>query len=268
MVPQQPLNVKRSIILICSIFLIILGYILTQTTSFRGKAYLANDETITDIHTFEQDDTHNILTIDDNHKYQYSITSTETPYIYLVTYDPYGKPIYYLGCTLLCLSLIIRLRSIKWKIILPALLLSLLYFSLRYILREVPLILQSPWLYFHVTSIMTAYALFIIIAIRPDRKVHLWGITLLSIGIFLGSIWADQAWGSYWSWDPKETWALITLITYSIPFILNTLNAITPSTINHKPSTIYTIYLRLALLSVLMTYFGVNYLLGGLHSYA
>ena len=83
----------------------------------------------------------------------------------------------------------------------------------------------------------------------------------LSIGIFLGAIWANVSWGSYWSWDPKEVWALITLMVYGVPFHDRLLRSLRRPVLFHG-------YLVVAFLVVLMTYFGVNYLLGGMHSYA
>jgi cytochrome c-type biogenesis protein CcsB len=87
------------------------------------------------------------------------------------------------------------------------------------------------------------------------------GLYLLTIGTFLGAVWANESWGRYWGWDPKETWSLITIIVYS--FVIHS---------RHIPGMkdIYTFNLLslFAFSSVLMTYFGVNYYLSGLHSYA
>lgn len=87
------------------------------------------------------------------------------------------------------------------------------------------------------------------------------GLYLLTIGTFLGAIWANESWGRYWGWDPKETWSLITIIVYS--FVLH-------SRMMPGLKDIYTFNLLslFAFSSVLMTYFGVNYYLSGLHSYA
>lgn len=87
------------------------------------------------------------------------------------------------------------------------------------------------------------------------------GVILLTLGIVIGSIWAKIAWGRYWGWDPKETWALITLIIYVTLLFLNHFRA------SLSPHT-YHLLTILAFLSVLMTYFGVNTFLPGLHSYA
>ena len=84
---------------------------------------------------------------------------------------------------------------------------------------------------------------------------------LLAIGIFIGAIWANVSWGNYWSWDPKEAWALITMIVYGIAFHNTSIPWL-------RSDRIFNIYIALAFLTVLMTYFGVNYLLGGMHSYA
>lgn len=122
-------------------------------------------------------------------------------------------------------------------------------------------VLQSPWLSSHVTTIMISYCLFALLLFRPNRTMLIWAELLLATGIILGAIWAKTAWGAYWSWDPKETWALISLIVYMYPLHPATLPWFR-SERNQK------IYLRLAFLTILMTYFGCNYLLTGMHSYA
>ena len=136
-------------------------------------------------------------------------------------------------------------------------------------------VLQSPLLSIHVSVIMMAYALLsltfvIALAWLVMRKEHLVllsqlfiypALTLLGIGIFVGAIWANVSWGTYWSWDPKETWALITFMVYAVPVHHRSLQAF-------KRPAVYQTYMLLAFLTVLMTYFGVNYVLGGMHSYA
>jgi ABC-type transport system involved in cytochrome c biogenesis permease subunit len=84
-------------------------------------------------------------------------------------------------------------------------------------------------------------------------------VFLLALGIVIGAVWANISWGSYWSWDPKEVWALITLIVYSFP--------LHPSLSIHRNPRHFLLYCTLAFLSVIVTYFGVNLLLGGLHAY-
>jgi len=87
------------------------------------------------------------------------------------------------------------------------------------------------------------------------------GLYFLTIGTFLGAIWANESWGRYWGWDPKETWSLITIIIYSI--VIHSRNI--PGM---KDIFTFNLISLFAFSSVLMTYFGVNYYLSGLHSYA
>ncbi|WP_238784456.1 cytochrome c biogenesis protein CcsA [Blattabacterium cuenoti] len=87
------------------------------------------------------------------------------------------------------------------------------------------------------------------------------GIFLLTIGTFLGSVWANNSWGRYWSWDPKETWAFISIMIYA--FVLHM--RLVPGL---KGEFSFNISSVLAISSIIMTYFGVNYYLSGLHSYA
>ena len=87
------------------------------------------------------------------------------------------------------------------------------------------------------------------------------GLILLTIGNFLGGVWANESWGRYWGWDPKESWALITIIIYA--FILHM--RFIP---NLKSIYAFNIASVIGYSSVIMTYFGVNFYLSGLHSYA
>jgi cytochrome c-type biogenesis protein CcsB len=87
------------------------------------------------------------------------------------------------------------------------------------------------------------------------------GLVLLTIGNFLGGIWANESWGRYWGWDPKETWALISIMIYS--FVLHM--RIIPGLKSKYTFNIFSVF---AFASILMTYLGVNHLLSGLHSYA
>lgn len=120
-------------------------------------------------------------------------------------------------------------------------------------------VLHSPWLSAHVSVIMVSYSLLVLsiasrLLLRP-------AVCLLALGIFLGAVWANVSWGTYWSWDPKESWALVTMLVYSIPLHCESLPWF-------RSLRNYRIYSVLALACLLMTYFGVNYLLGGMHSYA
>ena len=93
-------------------------------------------------------------------------------------------------------------------------------------------------------------------------------VLLLALGIIIGALWANISWGNYWTWDPKEVWALITLIVYAFP--LHPGLKIHPSSnqaIKQSNNRAFFLYCALAFLSVIITYFGVNFLLGGMHAY-
>lgn len=149
--------------------------------------------------------------------------------------------------------------------------------------------LQSNWLTIHVTTCFFGYAAFavsfgisILFLIQDQKggaakgKVN-WlpslsildeinyksiviGFPMLSLGIITGAAWANYAWGSYWSWDPKETWSLITWFIYAA-----FLHARITRDWRGRKAAILSI---IGFVAVLFTYFGVNYLLSGLHSYA
>jgi cytochrome c-type biogenesis protein CcsB len=87
------------------------------------------------------------------------------------------------------------------------------------------------------------------------------GLVMLTIGNFLGGMWANESWGRYWGWDPKETWALISIMIYA--FVIHM--RLVPGLRNRL---VFNIASVLAFGSILMTYFGVNFYLAGLHSYA
>lgn len=120
-------------------------------------------------------------------------------------------------------------------------------------------VLHSPWLSAHVSIIMISYALLALSLV--ERSLLRPAVLCLAAGIFLGAVWANVSWGTYWSWDPKESWALVCLIVYSIPLHKESLPWF-------RKDSHYRLYSLLALACLLMTYFGVNYLLGGMHSYA
>lgn len=140
-------------------------------------------------------------------------------------------------------------------------------------------VLKSHWLMIHVSVITASYGFFGICAVcgiaslggiiagrdfRELRAVNEMsmniGLVLLTLGIFFGAIWANESWGRYWGWDPKETWALITMVVYAF---------VTHSRFVPKLNTplAFDIMSVAAIGSVLMTFFGVNYYLSGLHSY-
>lgn len=130
-------------------------------------------------------------------------------------------------------------------------------------------VLNSPLLALHVAVIMCSYALFFIIALFSVASLHgaeleaslhallRPAVFLLALGIAIGAVWANISWGNYWSWDPKEVWALITLIVYALP--------LHPGLF--RSGRALCLYCALAFLSVAVTYFGVNLLLGGMHAY-
>ncbi len=143
--------------------------------------------------------------------------------------------------------------------------------------------LKSNWLIAHVITCFLGYGAFAVafgVAIfyllshyegikhyLPDRatlesfiyRSMLFGFFWLSLGIITGAIWADQAWGNYWSWDPKETWSFITWLIYGGGIHARIIRGWTGKKIA---------WLNIiGFISVLFTYFGVNFLLSGLHSY-
>ena len=87
------------------------------------------------------------------------------------------------------------------------------------------------------------------------------GLVMLTIGNFLGGMWANESWGRYWGWDPKETWALISIMVYAFVIHMRLIPGL-------RNRLLFNIASVLAFGSILMTYFGVNFYLAGLHSYA
>lgn len=146
-------------------------------------------------------------------------------------------------------------------------------------------VLSSPLLSIHVSLMMLSYTVLAIIMVngicglvaslrhtsvsdsasakmaRMSEALMYPALFFLGSGIIAGSIWANVSWGCYWNWDPKETWALITFLIASLGVHRTRL----PFLRSHRAYHIYTLILSA---SVLFTYFGVNYLLGGMHSYA
>ncbi|MDE6787326.1 MAG: cytochrome c biogenesis protein CcsA [Muribaculaceae bacterium] len=142
------------------------------------------------------------------------------------------------------------------------------------VLSPIMPVLASPWLSVHVSLVMLSYAILgftlpiaicaIVLSSQRKELVSLAltllapGVFLLGMGIITGAMWANVSWGRYWAWDPKETWSLVTLLLYSIPL--------------HKYFKLQrlplfcSIYLIFAFSSVIMTYFGVNFL-PSLHAY-
>ena len=147
-------------------------------------------------------------------------------------------------------------------------------------LSSLPPILRSPLLSVHVVLVMVSYTLLFCIALLSVRcllhgctpatltrltalsRLLLYpAVSFLASGIIVGAVWANISWGTYWSWDAKETWALLTLMVYLAPFHIHSLDS-------DSSPRLYHIYVLVAFLVVLATYFGVSYFLPGMHSYA
>ena len=190
-------------------------------------------------------------------------------------------------CTLLLTFLLQR----KFAMLLPfgfllcglTLMVSMLGESNPQITQLMP-VLQSPLLSIHVVVIMIAYSLLAFIMLNGVTAVILHqsqkeckeqierlqiisqiilypAIFLLAIGIFIGAVWANVSWGRYWGWDPKEVWALITMLVYAL--------ALHPRSLPWFHRTMFFhVFCITAFITVLITYFGVNFLLGGMHSCA
>jgi cytochrome c-type biogenesis protein CcsB len=150
-------------------------------------------------------------------------------------------------------------------------------------------VLHSYWLKIHVSIIVSGYAPLALAAIlallslilmifKPAKPTSQWwvsmqelnivnelsitiGLFLLTVGTFLGGVWANESWGRYWAWDPKETWALISILVYA--FVIH-LRLVPPL----KSGLLFNLASLWAFSSIIMTSFGVNYYLSGLHSYA
>ncbi|AUP77614.1 cytochrome c biogenesis protein [Flavivirga eckloniae] len=150
-------------------------------------------------------------------------------------------------------------------------------------------VLKSYWLKIHVATIVSSYAplalsailglmaLLLLIFKTPKTKAIIdikikeltyineiamtIGLFVLAVGTFLGGVWANESWGRYWAWDPKETWALISIIVYAIVLHLRFIPKLNNSYVLNVAS-------MFAFWAIIMTSFGVNYYLSGLHSYA
>ncbi|MFY4861108.1 cytochrome c biogenesis protein, partial [Aliarcobacter butzleri] len=148
-------------------------------------------------------------------------------------------------------------------------------------------VLKSYWLTIHVSILTASYGFFglsailgfltLIMFIFRDKKPHLndiikhvsaineisliIGLAAITVGNFLGGVWANESWGRYWGWDPKETWAYVSIVVYALVLHLRFIKSL------NTPFVLATASL-LAFSSILMTYLGVNFYLSGMHSYA
>jgi cytochrome c-type biogenesis protein CcsB len=204
----------------------------------------------------------------------------------------YESMIFVAWGTLLAGFLVVRRSQLPLALTGVLAALSLLVAHMSWMNPEItPLVpvLKSVWLTIHVAVIMTSYSflglgaliglLTMVLYVSKTKKNHLnlnghikhltrlnqivliVGLYLITIGCFLGAIWANQSWGRYWGWDPKETWCLITILVYSFVTHMHNMKDFDNDFALNLGSV-------LAFGSVLMTYFGVNYFLGGMHSYA
>ena len=159
-----------------------------------------------------------------------------------VARDPCGIAVTYTGYALLFIALAAILiekrkmfRAVTWSWISMLVILAIVL-HVRMLTRQLMPVLRSPFFSIHISTIVTAYALLIGIAVvgiialvKPKDQPRLErlkslstamlypAVALLDAGIFIGAIWANVSWGNYWSWDPKEVWALITLLIYAAP---------------------------------------------------
>lgn len=149
-------------------------------------------------------------------------------------------------------------------------------------------VLKSYWLTIHVSILTGSYgflglgailgfmAMLLFIFRSPQRKnidetiKHITtinevaltiGLVALTIGNFLGGVWANESWGRYWGWDPKETWAYVAIVTYVLVLHLRLIKGF-------NTAFVFSVASLLAFSTILMTYFGVNFYLSGMHSYA
>ena len=150
-------------------------------------------------------------------------------------------------------------------------------------------VLKSYWLTIHVSVITASYGflglgavvsyivLLLFILRHPQRRAHIdqtiydlmavteaaliIGLSLLTVGNFLGGVWANESWGRYWGWDPKETWAYVSIVVYTFVLHLRLIKQLDSPFVLATASFV-------AFASILMTYFGVNFYLSGMHSYA
>lgn len=202
----------------------------------------------------------NILHLGQSRFYQSSYDEDKRGSILIVNRDPYGIPVTYTGYVLMGIGflMIILIRGNR-RVVLGALGLACVVVAL-FSLKKYDMPVLKTWLLpVHVSLIITSYVL-LLVAIWKRRVLPV-ALAFLAIGIFVGAYWANISWGTYWSWDPKEVWALITMMVYAVPVH-------TASLPRFCSDSFYRIYMVAAFLCVLMTYFGVNYVLGGMHSYA
>lgn len=224
--------------------------------------------------------------------------SDEQGVVLAYNYDPWGIGFTYAGYALLLIAMIafffqkrsyfraLVKRQHTWLMVGLGLAAVVLAFVMTKVVTPKPPlqpVLQTPLLGIHVSVIMLAYTLFAVIMVNgilglcwAQRREQLMALSqlllypalfCLTAGIFIGAVWANMSWGRYWGWDPKETWALITMLVYALLLHFPWLRKYTFVTRTYYTIS-YHIFSVIAFLFVLFTYFGVSYFLGGLHSYA
>lgn len=234
--------------------------------------------------------------------YQWSYDDDGMGATLIVNHDPWGIAVTYIGYFLLFLSIsceafrgcrrIIKSkrseggftrfeRTILWIAI--SLSVAILLFGAWFFITqltdsnpwipEMQPILNSPFLSVHVAIVSVAYLLLLLAFVvsipgivtcryRQLSRLMLYpAVACLAIGIFIGAIWANLSWGEYWSWDPKESWALVSMMVYAVALHERSLPWL-------RSERTYHLFIALSFLVLLMTCFGVNMLLSGLHSYA
>lgn len=189
--------------------------------------------------------------------------------IFTISYDPWGTTLVYLGYAMAVVGMIwtsVKRRrgnagasGGKWNVLGWILGIGFAsYMLIPLVSRPLMPILRHPMLFVHVGAMIISYSLLVVSFF--NRRMLRPAVFTMAVGIILGSMWANISWGTYWSWDPKETWALITLLAYAVPLHSARLPWL-------RSTRNYRIYSLLAFACLVMTYFGVNYLLGGMHSY-
>ncbi len=206
--------------------------------------------------------------------------------------DGYESMIYIGWATMLAGFIFMKRSPITLSVtaLLTSLILSVAGFSFMNpeITNLVP-VLKSYWLIVHVAIITASYGFLalasllgfvnlILMNLKSEKNMNridmtiqelsaiiemtmVIGLFMLTIGTFLGGVWANESWGRYWGWDPKETWALVTVLVYSFVVHMRYIPGL-------KGSFAMSFAALISYSSVMMTYFGVNYYLAGLHSYA
>lgn len=215
--------------------------------------------------------------------YQASYDSDWHGVTLMVNYDPYGTAITYVGYLLLFALMGVMLfrqrgrqRVVNISVIAVTGVSMLVLWLIMCNNWQLQPILRSGWFPVHVSLVSVAYLLFAVMAIcgivgvcycrslvkmyRVNRVLVYPALFLLVAGIFVGAIWANVSWGRYWGWDPKEVWALVTMLIYSFALHSRSISSF-------KSPLFYNLFIVIAFLSILITYFGVN-LLGGMHSYS